>query len=167
MNVHLLWFPCYGVMISLYTIFGVRPSGCSMKRLSGELTLEQATYSWPCEKQGCLKSTPTTLRVWPWDLLIVIAKHTLTGNCRRLNWKGKSDGMRGMRGMRTVSPRAQPVKMIASMKCLWRDLTWSLVPLQSLGGCRFLSNIIGAPTFKMRLCWEMPGGLRVCRNSTG
>ena len=70
---------------SLYTIFLVLPSGDSITRLSGELTREQATYNWPWEKQSFLKSTPATFKDCPCALLIVMAKHTFTGNCSRLN----------------------------------------------------------------------------------
>ena len=46
-----------------------------------EVTLDRATYSCPCINGGCLRSTPTCFNDCPCDLLIVIAKHYITGNC--------------------------------------------------------------------------------------
>ena len=45
-------------------------------------TLENATYSCPCVKTGSGRYIPTLSKVWPCDLLIVMAKARLRGNCR-------------------------------------------------------------------------------------
>ena len=91
------------------------------------------------------------LSVWPWDLLIVIAKHVRTGNCRRLNGIIVSEGIRGIRGRKTCSPSYCPTAIVASITLARSCRTISLVPLQSLGGSRFLRSIIGAPIFKVRI----------------
>lgn len=44
------------------------------------MTLDNATYSFPCINGGCLRSTPTYFNDCPCDLLIVIARHSFTGN---------------------------------------------------------------------------------------
>ena len=75
-----------------------------MYRLSPFSTLEQPTYSWPWEKHGFRRSSPTTLSDCPCALLMLIAKLKWTGNCKRLNWNGTSEGMIGIRGMNTTLP---------------------------------------------------------------
>ena len=59
----------------------------------GELTLEHATYSWPCPNTCPLSHTPTFFKVWPCDLLMVMANAGLTGNCLRCHSKGYSPGL--------------------------------------------------------------------------
>jgi hypothetical protein len=49
----------------------------------GEVLRESATYSWPCEKHGMRKSSPTHLTDWPCALLIVSANARVNGNWRR------------------------------------------------------------------------------------
>jgi len=61
---------------------------------------------------------PLAFKVCPWDLLIFIAKHTLTENCSLLNANGKSVGIIGILGINTNSPVAGPVKTVASMTLL-------------------------------------------------
>jgi len=58
-----------------------------------------------------VRFTPATVSVsdCPCDLLVVIAKETRRGNCRRLNSKCTSVGMSGIRGMNTMSLRAVPL----------------------------------------------------------
>ena len=55
-----------------------------------EVTLERATYSCPCINDGCLRSTPTYINDSPCDLLMVIVKHSLTGNCFLVRTNGNS-----------------------------------------------------------------------------
>ena len=85
----------------------------------------------------------------------------------RLNSKARSLDLIGMRGMNTSSPLAQPVIIVATIRWGSRRFTKSRVPLQRLGASRFLSNIIGAPTFNTSLCGGVPGGSSECRNSAG
>ena len=65
-------YMCY-CSASLYTTFLVLPSGDKMNKLSWWPTRVQPTYSWPWEKTGSVRSRPTTLRVCPWLLLMVMA----------------------------------------------------------------------------------------------
>ena len=63
-------------LCGIFDILGRSKSGhCYIK-----LTMSKTTFS----------QTPTFLRVCPWDLLMVIANATLTGNCRLLHSNGNS-----------------------------------------------------------------------------
>ena len=87
----------------------------------------------------------------PCDLFMDIAKQGRTGNWSRLKLKGRSLGIMGILGMNTSSPADSPVSIVASITCGIRFFTTNLVPLQSFGGSRFLSSIIGAPILSVRL----------------
>ena len=150
-----------------YTTFRVLPSGAKTNKFFPVPTLEHATYSWPCEKQGVSRLIPATLSDWPWALLIDIAKAKRTGNWRRLNSNGISLGIMGIRGINTSSPFEQPVKIVDSITWGIRLFTQSLVPLQSLGASKFLRSIIGEPTLSIKLCDGIPGGSSELRNSVG
>ena len=92
---------------------------------SGLPTLEQATYSCPWAKASVLIQSPATFRVWPvtlmhlllntsidsysilpCDLLMVMAKAGLTGNCLLCQVKGYSPtlGFKPTLGMSTLLP---------------------------------------------------------------
>ena len=138
-----------------------------MKRLFLLPTLEHATYSWPCEKQGSSNWSPATFRVCPCDLLMDMAKQGRIGNWSLLNSKGRSSMMSGILGMKTSSPFALPQITVASITWAYRFFTTNLVPLHSFGGWRFLSSIIGVPFFRLMLWDGTPGSSREFRNSTG
>ena len=84
----------------------------------------------------------------------------------RLNSNGKLFGIRGMRGMNTLSPFPDPVNIVASMTFLCNLVIRNLVPLQSLGGFKFLNKITGAPIFNLIVCDGSPGTLIEFKNST-
>ena len=128
-----------------------------MYKFLGLPTREQATKSCPCEKQGSSRLIPATANDWPCALLIVMAKAKRIGNCNRLKVNGISSVIIGIRGMKTSSPLAHPVRIVASMMQLCNFFTQSLVPLQSLGVSKFLKSIIGAPTLRVKLCGGTPG----------
>ena len=71
----------------------------------------------------------------------VFEKQSLTGNWRRLNWNGRSEGITGNK----TPPRPLPVKIVASIRIDCRHVIWSLVPLQSFGCCKSRINIIDVP----------------------
>jgi hypothetical protein len=75
--------------------------------------------------------------------------------------------MSGIRGIKTVSPSPFPVKIVASITLPSIFFTHSLVPLQSFGGSRFSSKIIGDPTLSKRRCGGNPAELSEFRNSGG
>ena len=52
------------------------------------------------------------MSVCPCDLLIVMAKHGLTGNCKRLNGIVVSEGMRVICGIKTWSPLYWPIAIV-------------------------------------------------------
>jgi hypothetical protein len=88
--------------------------------------LDKATYSCPCENTGSSRYTPTIGRVWPYALLIDIAKLRCTGNCFLLNLKGSdrsSDGEKRILGMKTMSPACVPLTISTSNICLSTALT--------------------------------------------
>ena len=143
----------YQYNASGYTILLVLPFGGRMFRFSGEPTLEQLTYNWPWEKHGELRSRPAIFNVWPWDLLIVMAKLNLTGNWSLLNLKVNFSVTIGILGINTWSFLYLPSKIMASITCCRKFLTNNRVPLQSFGGSRFLRSIIGTPGLRWR-CGE-------------
>ncbi|CAD7002058.1 unnamed protein product [Ceratitis capitata] len=63
---------------------------------------------------------------------MVTAKDVFTGNCKRLNWKDKCDGISEIRVINTSSPVPHPVSIVSNMK-VFNDFTSKRVPLQSLG----------------------------------
>ena len=99
-----------------YTMFLVFPPGARMYRFVGRLTLEHATYSWPCEKHGFCRWIPAIFRDCPCALLMDIANARRTENCILLKLTGKSVGISGIRGMNTSFPFAQPVRTVASIR---------------------------------------------------
>ncbi len=62
--------------------------------------------AWPWVKTGSSRNKDTKSKVWPCDLLIVMAKAGLIGNWSLLSSSGKvmSLGISGMRGMYTTFP---------------------------------------------------------------
>ena len=130
-------------------------------------TLEVPTYSWPCEKQSSSKYRPATLSVWPYDLFIEIAKDNQIGNCKRLNLNGKSEGVNGIRGIKTTSPFPQPEIISASIIFFINFFTISRVPLHSFGYERFCKSTTGVPIFNRRKWGGVPGGSSEFKNSIG
>ena len=135
-------------------------------RFDGELTLEQATYSWPWVKTWPLNQTPTNFKVCPWDLLMEIAKEILTGNCLlcHSNRYSFNFGMKVILGMRTIRPDST-IRHWRSL--LSRHLSKiSRVPLQSAWrGLILRRSISGIPGLRFNMCWGKPLGLRVWRYS--
>lgn len=86
------------------------------------------------------------------------------GNCNLLNG---ADVSVGMRGMKTSSPLKGPVKIVASMKLIFKSFTASRVPLQSTGGLIFRSIKIGTPTLNFSSCGGNPGRSSAFKNSVG
>ena len=76
---------------------------------------------------------PATFKVCPCDLFTVTVNATFSGNCSRLNWKGKLLGIMGIRGIKTCSPFEVPVKTVAFIKLRPNSVIRSLVPLHNLG----------------------------------
>jgi hypothetical protein len=64
--------------------------------------------------------------------------------------------MSGTHGINTVSPSPFPVKIVASITLPSNFFIHSLVPLQSFGGSRFRSKIIGDPTLSKKQCGGNP-----------
>ena len=116
------------------------------------------TYNWPYEEQGVGRQRPTVSKVWPWDLLMLIAKASLMGSCRHFRAKGTvlSEEVILMRGMRAVCPAWLPVTILAMMTLDWSDLTMSLVPVMS--PCSFWIKSMGAPILSSSRCGGRPDG---------
>ncbi|GBM20630.1 hypothetical protein AVEN_230226-1 [Araneus ventricosus] len=66
---------------------------------------------------------------------------SLTGSCSLLKLNGRSVGIKGIRGIKTVSPF--PVNVQASITLGNVSLAQSLVPLHSFGESRFRNDMIG------------------------
>ena len=126
-------------------------------RKSGDVTLEQATLSCPWVKTWLRSHTLACLRVWPWDLLIVIANAVLTGNWRRCHSNGYSLnlGMNLILGIRTI----RPILHWSSLLSIHLS-NINRVPLQRLWrGLMFLSSISGMPCFRQSRCCGKPLGV--------
>ena len=138
--------------------------------LCTEVTREIATYNCPCVNTAFLRSNPTWSTDCPCDLLMVIAKQTLTGNCRRQNSKGTwvFDGVKPRRGMNVVVPACSPVNSLTSKTRLLSRVTTARVPLQTPSpGFKFLNTITGHPTFNFNFESGNPEQLIELRYSTG
>lgn len=75
------------------------------------------------------------------------------------------EGLIGIRGMRTVSVLAHPVRTIAATKLCLNAFIMSLVPLQIWGASKIRSGITGNPTVRSSLCLyrrEGPQNRGVC-----
>lgn len=98
-----------------------------------------------------------------WTFFMAIAKLSITGNCSCLNSNDTLDGISGICGTKTTSPVALPVRTV-TYKTLGIILL-NCVPLQSLGGSRFLKSITDAPILRCKL-WNgrSVGVARLFRN---
>jgi hypothetical protein len=75
--------------------------------------------------------------------------------------------MSGIRGIQTVSPSPFLFKIVASITLPSIFFTHRLVPLQSFGGSRFRSKIIGDSNLSKRRCGGNPAESSEFRNSGG
>ena len=98
---------------------------------------------------------------------MVIAKDSLTGNCRRIKETVEPEGISGMRGTKTLSPAYRQVHKVASMTLGQSRVMVNFVPLQSLGASMLRRSIMGAPTLSRNVCDSRPGGLSELRTSVG
>jgi hypothetical protein len=103
-----------------YTIFIVFLFfGSYTNKSESFLTREQATHSYPCEKNEFSKFSPHTCFNCPCNLLMIIAKASHTGSCKSLNSNGLSVGVIGMHGNSTCSPLNFPFKITALIMLLY------------------------------------------------
>ena len=84
----------YSCKIWGHTIFTVFVpflfSGNNTLTQDSDVHWERATYNCPWEKTGVCKSNPTFATDCPWDLLMIIAKASWTGNWWCMNFTGIS-----------------------------------------------------------------------------
>ena len=156
--------------ITLHVLFVILFSLSKIKFFNPSLllTLDNATYNWPCVKMGSIKNNPTFESDWHWLLFMVIAKHIASGNCRR--WKVNdillSEGVNDILGINVRVPILLPDMISASTTRFPNAKTNNLVPLHKPPFWSiFLSNIIGTQTFNTNLWSGKPGGLRPLRTS--
>jgi hypothetical protein len=127
-----------------------------------DVALNIATYNWPWKNTGAGRYTTTFGIIWPYDLLTVMAKLSLIGNCFLLNWNeniSSLDGHNSIRGRNTHFPTCCPSTISASIVFLQNSRTTSLVPLHSsLAGSIFLSNMTGHPSLSFKTCGGSPLG---------
>ncbi|GBN57092.1 hypothetical protein AVEN_161875-1 [Araneus ventricosus] len=102
-------------------------------------------------------------------LLTVIIQAKRTGNCFLLNLNGilLSEEMRGIHGIKYVSPFSEPLRFAFRMlRC--NLVTIKRVPLHKpFFGAKFRNNIIMHTGFKFNLYGGIPVGVKTLRNSTG
>jgi hypothetical protein len=131
--------------------------------------LNKATYNCPCEKTGFGIYTPTVGNVWPYALLIVIAKLKRTGNCFLLNFKGSDkslDGDNGILGMKSLSRACVPLTISSSNICLLTALTTKQVPLHKpQRGSRLWRRIRRQLILILSSCGGKPLGVMELRKS--
>lgn len=140
-------------------------------RDDADFALERATYNCPWLKTRSRWKRPTWSNVCPCDLLMVIAKAGIIGNCFRRSLKGTmrlSVDVKVNLGIRTSLFWNRPVN-IRACRMLWPHcVNFSLVPLQSPALIfRFLISITIAPTLRMRRCGGRPDMFKLLRNSMG
>ena len=70
----------------------------------------------------------------------------------------QSEGIRGMRGIKTLSPAYCPVQIMSSITLGHSRTKVNFVPLQSFGASMLRKSIIGAPTFRAKVYEGSPGG---------
>lgn len=159
---------------SLYTTLKVLSVGCPLSsrsrifRPSCYRTRDIATYSWPCVKTGCGRYNPTWSKLWPWLLLMVIAKDRITGNCllHRVKGKEESEGVMLRRGIKTCILIWVPVMISAPMTCFSKRVIMSLVPLHSQMDLSMLRmSITGTPTLSLMMWLGSPDIVFVFKNS--
>ena len=134
------------------TLIVLEPFSCSGNKTlirDSEVQCERATYNYPWEKTEVCRSKPTFATDWPWDLLMVIANASRTGNWWQLNLTGISsaDGSSDILGIKTVFPHPTPERILHSKTCglILVRIRW--VPLQRpLDASKFQSSIKGLPT---------------------
>ncbi|GBO19821.1 hypothetical protein AVEN_99513-1 [Araneus ventricosus] len=106
--------------------------------------------------------------VCPCALLIVILQAKRIGNCFLLNLNGilLSEEMRGIRGIKCVSPFSEPMRFVSTMlRC--NLVTIKQVPLHKpFVGTKFRNNIIMHPGFKFNLYGGIPIGVKELRKPT-
>ena len=139
----------------MFVVTGVCASlGNRIFTFEAEVHLDIATYNWPWVKTGVLRSTPTYLTDCPWDLLIVIAKANLTGNCLRWKWNpiASSGGLREILGMNAHSPSWSPPSILTSSTLFVHCSKTQRVPLHNpLEGSMFRRIIRGQPILSCSL----------------
>ena len=135
-----------------------------------EVQQERATYNCPWEKTGVWKSNPTFATDCPWDLLMVIAKASQTGNWWCLNFTGifSAEGSNDILGIKTVFPYPTPEIILHSKKWGLNLVRIRWAPLQRpLEGSRLHSSIKGEPTSNVRCESGRPLTVIEFRNSAG
>lgn len=148
-------------------MFCVLLFGLYTYNLSGDPTLEHATYNWPCEKQDSCKFMPHFLNVCPCDLFTVILNANLIGNWSLLKLNGISVLINGILGINTIFPLSLPVIILASIILFLSCLTHRRVPLHNFGESKFLNKMIGDPTFNFKQWSGIPGTFNEFKNSVG
>lgn len=136
-----------------YTIFVVLPCACSGSntvRFETSVMYDSATYNWPWENIGTRRSSLTFFNNWSCDLLIVMAKHSLTRNyhCVRINGSSSSRLVNRICEMMRNSLSWSPSSNLLSKHC--RNTHVIIIHnllLRPLGWSKFCSSIIRAPIF--------------------
>ncbi|GFT68707.1 hypothetical protein NPIL_494841 [Nephila pilipes] len=119
-----------------------------MYKVIGVPTLDQATYR-TCEKHGFPTFNPSTCRDSLSALLTIIEKARCSGNCSRLNVKGKLQ--RETLEYAELAHIFLTFAFVASITFGIRAFTEILVQLHNFRVLRFRRSSIGEPTFNINL----------------
>ncbi|GBL74860.1 hypothetical protein AVEN_243705-1 [Araneus ventricosus] len=99
-------------------------------------------------------------------LALCLAIAIFKGNCYLLKWYGKSFGIIGMRGIKTLSPLAMAVITETSTMFGPKCVICNRVLLRSFGTSRLRMNSTGTPIFNLSLLENTPDISKEL-NSTG
>ncbi|GBM22596.1 hypothetical protein AVEN_182195-1 [Araneus ventricosus] len=105
---------------------------------------------------------------YPFECLALhLANANFKGNCYLLSLDGKYFRIIGMRGIKTLSPRAMPVITVAGTTFGPRCLICNSVPMRCLGTRRLRINNNSTLTFNLSLSEGTPDNSKELKNSTG
>ena len=114
--------------------------------------LDSAAYNFSWEKTGWGNYTPKLFILWPFALVIVIAKYNLIGNCLlySLNGKSECDGDNSI--LNAQSPMCDPLVMWNLNILVVIEIIFIVVPLHNPEFTSiFLKNITNARCFNSNL----------------
>ena len=111
--------------------------------LLGIPALDSAAYNFSWEKTGWGNYTPKLFILWPFALVIVIAKYNLIGYCLlySLNGKSECDGDNSILEINTQSPMCVPLVMWTLNILVVLEIIFIVVPLHNPEiASKFLNN---------------------------
>jgi len=148
---------------AIFIVFGTFWFGSNILKKWIEVVWKSTTYNWLRENIGVLESRSTCSTDYPFDLLIVIAKATFTGNCLLVNLKSIINvvGCKVILEMNVVSPTWFLVNIHVWITRFFKRVTMSHEPLHNPRfGAMFRNNIIGHPTLRWSFVGDKLGNFK-------